>query len=280
MAKRDPLLPVDDHARLLGRRLLRCADTATLATLADSGGEDSALAAVVPTGSVGTPAGPFPFASLVTVATAYDGAPLLLLSQLSVHTKALQADPRCSLLLRQTSDGTSGAGDPLAQPRLSLVGQAERLDREHPQRGAMLQRFVDRHPRASLYAAFPDFDVYRIEISGALLNGGFARAYRLGHDDLISTPQADLSGFAQTAPQLIQHLNSERQEEIRLLARERCGETTSTSVWRVVGLDPHGIDLKADSRSIRFEFDPPAAAATSLAARVEAILTQARERGD
>ena len=128
-SRRDPLLPVDDHARHLGRRLLRCADVATLATLAGAHGESGGLAAQLPAGFADL----FPFASLVTVASAYDGAPLLLLSQLSVHTQALQNDPRCSLLLRQAGEGRS---DPLAQPRLSVVGHVERLARQHPQREA------------------------------------------------------------------------------------------------------------------------------------------------
>jgi hypothetical protein len=41
----------------------------------------------------------FPFASLVTVATAPDGSPILLLSRLAAHTRHLEADPgfRCCL---------------------------------------------------------------------------------------------------------------------------------------------------------------------------------------
>ena len=211
------------------------------------------------------------------MASAYDGAPLLLLSQLSVHTQALQNDPRCSLLLRQAGEGRS---DPLAQPRLSVVGHVERLARQHPQREAMLQRFVERHPHASLYAAFPDFDVYRVEIAAALLNGGFARAYALGRDDLIEPLDDDQAAFAQAAPAVIQALNSGRREEVRLVAQERCGEMASTSIWRVVGIDPHGIDLKSETRSIRFEFEAPAVTAATLVSRVDAVMTQARERGD
>ena len=44
-----------------------------------------------------------PFASLVTVlATDPDGSPLLLVSQLSAHTRHLDKDVRCSLLLAET----------------------------------------------------------------------------------------------------------------------------------------------------------------------------------
>src|SRR5258707_14342838 len=40
-----------------------------------------------------------PYCSLVNVATAADGAPLLLISRLAVHTKNILADPRVSLTI-------------------------------------------------------------------------------------------------------------------------------------------------------------------------------------
>src|SRR5215210_3407994 len=59
----------------------------------------------------------FPFASLVTVATDLDGSPLLLLSRLAAHTLNLERNARASILLSQ-----GGKGDPLAHPRLTVVG--------------------------------------------------------------------------------------------------------------------------------------------------------------
>src|SRR6186997_3196217 len=64
----------------------------------------------------------FPFASLATVATDWDGSPLLLLSRLASHTANLESDPRASILLSET-----GKGDPLAHPRLTVIGRGERI---------------------------------------------------------------------------------------------------------------------------------------------------------
>src|ERR1700761_6537461 len=58
-----------------------------------------------------------PFASLVNVATDIDGSPLILVSRLSTHTANLECDERASLLLI-----TGGRGDPLAHPRLTVLG--------------------------------------------------------------------------------------------------------------------------------------------------------------
>src|SRR6202789_12583 len=63
-----------------------------------------------------------PFASLVNVATDSDGAPVILISRLATHTANLEADSRASELL-----ASSGKGDPLAHPRLTLIGSFGRI---------------------------------------------------------------------------------------------------------------------------------------------------------
>src|SRR5271156_4762431 len=68
-----------------------------------------------------------PFVSLVIVATDSDGAPLILISRLATHTANLEVDGRASLLLAAT-----GKGDPLAHPRLTLLGDFAQLARDDP----------------------------------------------------------------------------------------------------------------------------------------------------
>ena len=60
-----------------------------------------------------------PYCSLVNVATAADGSPLLLISRLAVHTKNVLADPRVSLMIDERK-----AGDPLQGGRVMLTGTA------------------------------------------------------------------------------------------------------------------------------------------------------------
>ena len=83
-------------AQAEAKSLLRTARAAALATLAQPSGH--------------------PFASLVNVATAPDGSPILLLSRLAAHTRHLDTDPRLSLLLYSAFNMPSG-GDPLTHPR-------------------------------------------------------------------------------------------------------------------------------------------------------------------
>ena len=116
------------------------------------------------------PGNAFPFASLVNVATAPDGSPILLLSRLAAHTRHLASDPRLSLLLVQT-----GAGDPLAHPRVTIMGTGECVI-DPDGRAALKARFLARHPESALYADFADFSFWRVVMEQAHLNGGFARA--------------------------------------------------------------------------------------------------------
>ena len=105
-----------------------------------------------------------PMASRVSIASASDGAPVFLISQLSGHFSALEEDPLTSVLL-----GVPGRGDPLAHPRITVVGRAKRVAQDvHSQ---IRSRFLSRHPKAALYADFGDFAFWRLEPEGASLKG-------------------------------------------------------------------------------------------------------------
>src|SRR5258708_22384630 len=90
----------------------------------------------------------WPYASLVLVAADHDLSPILLLSDLAEHAKAIAADDRVSLLF----DGTYGLDQPLTGSRVSLVGRAARTGDPRLRR-----RFLARHPDAEIYAGFQEF---------------------------------------------------------------------------------------------------------------------------
>ncbi len=249
----DPLQPVDARARSLASRLLRTADTGSLATVAEEDGH--------------------PFASLVTTATDFDGSPVLLLSMLSSHTRALLRDPRCSLLV-----GQPGKGDPLAHPRLTAVACGRRIDPADGAHTWLRSRFLARHPAAIRYADFADFDFFRLEILRARLNGGFANAFAMQAADVLAPASGDPAAFAAVTLPLIEQLNRTRLEDVRLIARERCAQAEGP--WRLVGIDPWGVDLKSREHSVRYDFDDPPVGADDVTGRVESLMVQSRERGD
>ncbi|MDP4022124.1 DUF2470 domain-containing protein [Methylobacterium sp. NEAU 140] len=202
-----------------------------------------------------------PFASLVTVATDADGTPLMLLSRLSAHTRNLLADPRCSLLLART-----GKGDPLAHPRLTVAGRAAQTAEPRAR-----ERFLARHPKAALYADFPDFGFFALAPEAGHLNGGFAKAATLTRDELL----LDLAGAeAVVAGErgAVEHMNADHADALALYARD-AGERS----WRLTGLDPEGMDLIAGERTARVTYPEPVSDMGGLRRALVAMAARARE---
>lgn len=218
--------PRDFDPKTLAKSLLRSIRAGTLATLDRNTGH--------------------PFASLVNVATDVDGSPVILVSRLSTHTANIEVDGRASVLLAQT-----GKGDPLAHPRLTVLGEMVRVAPDAADQARVRRRFLARHPKSELYAGFADFSFWRMSIASAHLNGGFARAADLTADDV----RADLAGadaLIAAEPEAVAHMNADHAEACRLYATRLLGEPEGA--WKMTGIDPDGADLALGDRTARLAF--------------------------
>src|SRR5499427_14589 len=186
-----------------------------------------------------------PFASLVNLATDADGSPLILVSRLSTHTANIEIDPRASVLL-----APSGKGDPLAHPRLTVLGTFAKVERDGPD-ARVRRRFLSRHPKSKLYAGFGDFAFWRLRIVSAHLNGGFARAADLKADDIITSLE-DAAEIVEIEESAVQHMNADHPDAVRLYATKLLGE--ADGAWEVTGVDPDGLDLALGDRIARIPF--------------------------
>jgi putative heme iron utilization protein len=202
------------------KRLLREAGKGALATLSADGA---------------------PYASLVTVACAMDGAPILLLSRLARHTENAGSDPRASLLLAGEREG-----DPLAGARVSLSGRLLRT--EDP---ALRRRFLARHPSAEAYAGFADFAFWRLEMHAAHLVAGFGRIADLAAEDL-TTGLGGAERLIEAEESALAHMNEDHRDAIALYATKLLADEAGG--WRMVSLDPEGCDLMLGERVRRLEF--------------------------
>ncbi|NNM71200.1 HugZ family protein [Enterovirga aerilata] len=239
--------PADFDPVAMARELLRTARTATLATLDPTSG--------------------WPFASLTNVATDIDGSVVFLASRLALHTRNMEADPRVSLLL-----ASPGKGDPMADTRrLTVSGRAERTHAPSARR-----RFLARHPKARLYADFPDFSFFRVTARGYHPNGGFARAGQIRVEDLACdlSDAADLVAAEEGA---VAHLNEDHADAVRRLAVATAG--CQDGPWRVTGIDPLGMDIDLGTETARIPFPERVTTAAALRRVLVALAAEARSRG-
>lgn len=201
-----------------------------------------------------------PYASLVTPACAPDLSLLLLLSDLSEHTRHLRAEPRCSVLVA----GAPESANPQTAPRVSVTGLAEVISDT-----ALKARYLAIHPYASLYADFGDFALWRIRPLGGLYVGGFGRAARLRVADLAPDPAA-VAAIAAAEAGIIAHCNADHRDALAAIAG-------SAEEWRMVAVDADGCDLAAGERVIRIRWSAPVADAGEV--RDELVRLVAASKG-
>jgi heme iron utilization protein len=241
--------PADFDPVAVAKTLLRATRAGTLATLDRNTGH--------------------PFASLVNVATDSDGSPMILVSRLSTHTANLEVDGRASILLAET-----GKGDPLAHPRLTVLGTLARVAREAADEARLRRRFLARHPKSELYAGFADFAFWRMRVVSAHLNGGFARAADLKAGDVLTDlgDADDMIGLEEGA---VAHMNDDHAEAVRLYARLLDGRD---GPWRVTGIDPDGLDMILGDAALRLPFPERVTTAGVLRQVLKRLADEARAK--
>jgi putative heme iron utilization protein len=187
------------------------------------------------------PASGDPYCSLVNVATAADGAPLLLISRLAVHTKNILADRRVSLMIDERKEG-----DPLQGARVMLMGTAATSDDPDVRR-----RYLDRQPEAEMFAGFADFAFYLVTLKSAHLVAGFGRIVDLKPQDIL-TETGDAAELIAAEPGILAHMNGDHADAVRLYATKLLGAPDGE--WRCVGCDPEGLELQQGRTALRLPF--------------------------
>src|ERR1043166_2145903 len=233
----------DFDARATAKKLTREGRSGALATLMPGSGD--------------------PYCSLVNIATAADGAPLLLISKLAIHTKNILADARCSLMIDERK-----AGDPLQGARVMLMGTAEKSGDPEIRR-----RYLDRQPEAEMFAGFADFAFYRIVLKGAHLVAGFGRIVDLKPADIL-TQVDDAAELVAGEPDILAHMNQDHADTCRLYATKLLGAPDGGG--RGVGCDPEGLELQLDRTALRLPFPQRVRAPGVLRAVLKQMAEQAR----
>ena len=226
------------------KKLLREARSGALATLAEGSGD--------------------PYCSLVNVATAADGSPLLLISRLALHTRNILADSRVSLMLDERKPG-----DPLEGARVSVMGTAS-VDADPASR----RRYLARHPGAAGYAGFADFAFYRVAVEKAHLVAGFGRIVDL-EPSAILTDVSSAQGLLDAEEGACAHMNEDHADALRLYATRLLA--APDGAWQCTGCDPEGLELQLGSVALRLPFPSRVETAGELRVMLKRLADRARE---
>jgi putative heme iron utilization protein len=170
----------------------------------------------------------FPFGSVMPYGLDDRGRPIFLISTMAMHTQNLQANPHASLLVTQ-SDASS---DPLGASRVTLLGNA--LPVPEPRVAEARTLYLSRYANSKYWVDFEDFSFYRLEVVDVYYVGGF------GVMGWVSAPEyyrGQPDPLADTATDIIQHMNTDHGDALILLARAFAGiesqEAAITSVDRL-----------------------------------------------
>src|ERR1700736_797553 len=208
----------------LARLLLRRSRQGALATLMTGSGD--------------------PYCSLVNVATDPEGAPILLISLLALHTGHILGDTSETLMLDERA-----AADPLEGSRVMLAGRAEEAGGEAAK--LLRRRYLNAHPSAEVFVDFKDFSFFRICPLGAHLVAGFGRIVDLRPEQFL-TDISDAAALLEAEQGAIDHMNADHREATNLYATRLLGGDAAD--WRCTGCDPDGIDLQAGGKTLRLDF--------------------------
>jgi putative heme iron utilization protein len=173
--------------------------------------------------------------------------PVFLISSMAMHTQNVQSDPRSSLLVTQADT----IGDPLGASRVTLLGNI--LPVPESELPAARKLYLARHANSKYWVDFDDFSFYQMNVVDVYYVGGFgvmgwvsASEYYSGQPD----PLAD------TATDIIQHMNSDHGDALVLLARAFTGIESQEAVMSSVDRLGFHVRLKTQdgTRGARIAF--------------------------
>ena len=161
------------------------------------------------------------------------GRPVFFISSMAMHTQNLRQDPRTSLFIAQPEAGS----DPLGTARMTIVGSAAEVPAAE-----VRELYLSRYENAKFWQDYTDFAYYRLGVEGVYFIGGFGV---MGWVSAEEYGVAQPDPLAESASGIIQHMNADHAEALRLVARRYVGEDTDEAAMTAV--DRLGFQLRLKS---------------------------------
>jgi len=195
--------------------------------------------------------------------------PVFLISTMAMHTQNVQADPRSSLLVTQPDI----IGDPLGASRVTLLGNI--LPVPVPEVAEARKLYLSRYGNSKYWVDFDDFSFYRMDVVDLYYVGGFGVMGWVSASEYYSAQHDPL---ADTATEIIQHMNTDHGDALVLLARTLAGIESQEVVMTSVDRLGFHVRLKTqdDTRGARIGFFREVSSPTEAREVLVEMVRQAR----
>jgi putative heme iron utilization protein len=164
------------------------------------------------------------------------GRPVFFISNMAMHTQNLHQDARASLLITQPDV----SGDPLGAARVTLIGSASEAPATE-----VRDLYLSRYENAKYWQDYTDFAYWRLDVAGVYFIGGFGVMGWVAAEDY---GRALPDPLAESAPGIIQHMNADHADALRLIVRHFAGEPADEAAMTAVDRLGFHLRLKSGDR--------------------------------
>jgi heme iron utilization protein len=175
----------------------------------------------------------FPFGSVMPYGLDERGRPIFLISTMAMHTQNLLADPHASLLVTRPD----ASGDPLGASRVTLLGNV--LGVPGPEVAELRKLYLARYENSKYWVDYEDFSFYRMDVVDVYYVGGFGVMGWVPAEDY---DRARPDPLADTAADIMEHINADHKDALVLLARVFAG--TESQEASMISVDRLGFHVR------------------------------------
>jgi putative heme iron utilization protein len=199
----------------------------------------------------------YPYTAALPFCTDQQGRPVVLISHLSEHTRAIEREPRVSFTVA-----------PMV-PTLRPQARATVLGRIAPcEDPAVAARYLRFFPDNQGFLEIGGFRFFTISPDHVRLIAGFGSAHWLDGQSLL----AQAFQISQAEEDILEHMNRDHHDSLVSYCRHVHGVETETAT--MVGIDCDGFDVRADDMVYHFDFGSPVTTpAEARAALVDLAMT-------
>lgn len=178
----------------------------------------------------------WPFGSVMPYAVDERGRPILLISNMAMHTQNILGDSRASLLVTAPESNE----DPLGAGRVTLLGNAAGIPQQERDRAR--SAYLERHEKARYWVDFEDFSFFSLHVIDVYLVGGFGV---MGWVAAEEYERAAPDPLAEAGSGIIEHMNADHAGALVLLAKRYTGLAANEA--RMTSVDRLGFHVRLDT---------------------------------